>query len=144
MMSLPRRSLLLLIGSLFLLPACQDDKYGRSSLRAPLGQPTTVPPPVVIVPTHVSYRVTGTIPGVEITYANTAQGTTLVTTDLPWFASFDTTNSTTFVYLAAAAPPDNVTDGSITVQIFVDGALFRESRASGFTASVAVSGEVTR
>jgi hypothetical protein len=36
----------------------------------------------------------------------------------------------------------NFIDGSLTVQVFVDGVRFREARGSGFTIAVAASGEV--
>lgn len=108
---------------------------------------TPVPTPVVILPkpVEVSYRVTGTIRNAHITYFSSVQGTTQVITDLPWFLGYTTPrDNSVFVYLSAEAPFDNILDGSLQVQIFIDGQLFREARSSGSTPSVAVSGEVTQ
>ena len=124
-----------------LLVACED--HTRRGVRDPLGGPTPIPDPEPL-PTTIAYRVTGTIANVRITYVNSSQGTTEVTSDLPWFVTVTTREPSTFTYLAAEAPLDNLIEGSLVVQIFVNGQLFRESRASGFNPSVSVSGEVTR
>jgi hypothetical protein len=108
----------------------------------PILAPTPVP--VVAPPTRIEYRVTGTLPNAAITYVSSTQGTTQVTTQLPWFLSYQTTQPATFVYLSADADPFNATEGTLIVQVYVDGVLFREARARGFTPSVAVSGEVVR
>ena len=124
-----------------LLASCED--RDRRGIRDPiLDEPTPVPP--VVQPTRIEYRVLGTIANVTITYFSSAQGTAQVITDVPWFLAYETRADSTFVYLAAEAPADNLLDGTLVVQVFVDGQLFRESRASGFTPSVAVSGEVVR
>ena len=140
-MPVTHRTVALAIVLLLPLAACED-RGGRRGLRDPIGGPTPVPP--VVQPTRIEYRVLGTIANVTITYFSSAQGTAQVITDVPWFLAYETRADSTFVYLAAAAPADNLLEGTIVVQIFVDGQLFRESRASGFTPQVAVSGEVVR
>ena len=108
----------------------------------PIIAPTPLPAPVV--PTRIEYRVTGTLPRAEITYVSSTQGTSQVTTELPWFLTYQTTQPSTFVYLGADGVLGGFTEETVIVQIFVNGALFREARARGFTPSVAVSGEVVR
>ena len=122
--------------------ACED--HGRRGLRDPPGvDPTPLPPEPMA--TQIDYRVLGTdVRSVRITYFSSAQGTTQVTTDVPWFLSYQTHADSTFVYLAADAPMSDLLEGTLIVQVFVNGTLFREARSSGFSPSVTVSGEVTR
>ena len=135
------RAVTVLLPVLLLLASCSDND--RRGLRdPPTEEPTPIPP--APTPLRIDYRVTGTIPNTQITYFSSSQGTTQTTTDLPWFLSYQTTDASTFVYLAATAPTDNLLEGTLTVQIFVDGVLFREARSSGFTPSVTISGEVTQ
>jgi hypothetical protein len=123
---------------LSLAAACRNEGNGPRAPLAPSPLPEPTPPPVTI-----EYRVTGTIPGTRITYFSSLQGTTQVATDLPWAISYQAGPLPAFVYLAAEAPFDNVTNGTLVVQIFVGGVLFREARGSGFVISIAASGEVT-
>ena len=143
MMPARRLSCLLL---LLVLAACDDNgtlqQGTRASLAPQLADPT--PPPPVVQPLRIVYRVTGSIANVHITYFSSTQGTEQATTDLPWVLAYETNANSTFVYLAATAPMDNSLEGNLIVQIFVNGALFREARGSGFLPDVAVSGEVTR
>lgn len=118
---------------------CTDDS-GRAGLRSPPAGPTLPPPPPETL--TIGYRVTGTIPNTAITYFSSLQGTTQLRTDLPWAVSFSTTDLHPFLYLAAETPADNFEEGSLVVQVFVNGVLFREARGSGFVISVAASGEV--
>jgi Mycobacterium membrane protein len=71
----------------------------------------------------VEYRVTGTTGSARISYGNAQDGTTDLDTVLPWVAQFRTTKQSIFVFLKAT--PINF--GSLRVQIFVDGSLFREA-----------------
>ena len=115
----------------------------RRGLRDP---PFQEPTPIVPIPPplRIDYRVTGTIRNVQITYFTSTAGTTQTTTDLPFFVAFQTRDPSTFVYLAAETPLANFTEGTLMVQIYVDDVLFREARSSGFTPSVAVSGEILK
>ena len=133
------RRLVLALVLAALVPACANDGTG---IRDPVNQPapTPVPPPPATL--TIAYRVTGTIPNTKITYFSSTQGTTQLSTDLPWAISYQTGELHPFLYLAADTPLDNFVDGSLVVQVFVNGALFREARGSGFTVSVAASGEV--
>jgi len=131
------RRLLALVVVALLVPACSDNRNG---IRDPVTEPT--PPPAPAPTLTVDYRVTGTIPNTRITYFSSTQGTTQLSTDLPWVISYKTGELHPFLYLAADSPVDTFAEGTLVVQIFVNGALFREARGSGFTVSVAASGEV--
>ena len=135
-----RLVLLLVVG--MLVTSCED--HGRRGLRdPPFADPTPIPP--LPEPLRIEYRVLGVdVRSVAITYFTSTQGTAETTTDLPWFLSYQTRDASTFVYLAAEAPMSGVGEGSLIVQIFVDGVLFREARSSGFAPSVTVSGEVVQ
>jgi hypothetical protein len=134
-----RQQLAALVLLLPLLAACTSDGNGIRGPLAPSPPPAPPPPPTVI-----EYRVTGTIPGTRITYFSSTQGTTQVATDLPWSLSYTAGALPAFVYLAADTPVDTFTEGTLVVQIFVGGVLFREARGSGFVISIAASGEVTQ
>jgi hypothetical protein len=98
----------------------------------------TGPTPVKI---HViEFRATGTDPGtMEITQTSSQEGTTTVRTSLPWFTSLKTTR--TSMFLSLAARDIGFFMGTITVQIIVDGELFREATVSGFNPTAAISGQ---
>ena len=123
---------LLVIG----LIGCEDNRLRPEGPAAP-----TPPEPA---PVRIEYRVNGGIRAVEITYSNASQGTTFVTADLPWFVTFETRRDRTFVFLEASAPLFNPTSAPLVAQIFVNGELFREAAARGFSPVVTVSGEVVR
>jgi hypothetical protein len=124
----------LLVPLLLLAAAgCDDDRLRPDGPAAPSP-----------VPLRIEYRVNGTIRNLDITFSNAAQGTTFVTADPPWFVTFETQRARTYVYLEAAAPPFNPTSGPLIAQIFVNGELFREATARGYTPVVIVSGEVVR
>jgi len=134
-----KRTALLLLLALTAV-ACQDNTRPRPD---PPIAPTPLPPPIVVA-TRIEYRVTGTHRDVTITYTTSTAGTTVVKTDLPWFVTYDTLAARTFVFVQADGSSFNTVEGPLIVQIFVDGALFREARGAGLTPSVAASGEVVR
>jgi hypothetical protein len=70
-----------------------------------------------------------------ITASNSQEGMDIVTTGLPWFQSI-TVKKDTFLYLDA----QSFDFGTIQVQIYVDGVLFREAFSNGFNPKIAVSG----
>ena len=136
-----RRSWLLVVVLLPTLVACEDNRRGLRD--PPFQEPTPVP--LIPDPLRIDYRVVGTdVRSVTITYFSSTQGTTQTTTDLPWFLTYSTRDESTFVYLSAEAPLSDLMEGTLIVQIFVDGVLFREARSSGFSPSVVISGEVVR
>jgi hypothetical protein len=139
-MTYPVRAGRLLVALLVVLTMACDDRGG---LRDPPLDPDPIPIPIPD-PLRVDYRVLGTnVRAVEITYFSSTQGTAQTRTDLPWFLTYQTRDPSVFVYLSAAAPLDPL-EGTLIVQIFLDGVLFREARSSGFAPSVTVSGEVVQ
>jgi hypothetical protein len=136
-MSVLRRACLL--AAVLLVTGCSDENTRPDDPGVPGPGPSPLPEVV-----RVEYRVTGSIKNAHVVYINGVQGTTEITTEVPWFASFETTRPQTFVYLSAEALPDNIVDGTLVAQIFVNGEVFRESRSRGFTPTVTASGEVIR
>jgi len=100
--------------------------------------PTKVEPPVPVVTSHlVEFRVTGTVNITTITSSDTNEGVSIVTTGIPWFQQFKITKDT-FLYLDA----QSFEFGVLHVQIYVDGALFREAfTTNGNAPKIAVSGQ---
>jgi len=136
---LPVRSLLSLALVVSLATACSNDANGQRDPLNPSAPTPPTPPPATL---RIDYRVTGDIPNTQITFFTATQGTTEVKTDLPWTISYTSNDLHPFLFLAGETPNDNFTNGSIDVQIFVNGVLFREARGSGFVISVSASGEV--
>lgn len=95
--------------------------------------------PSVLPKTHeFEFRVNGTVTGqVDVSLASTAEGTTLLRTDVPWFVTVKSTR--TFMFLSLSASSTGF--GKLTVQIFVDGQLFRESSADGIEPVCSISGQ---
>lgn len=84
----------------------------------PIVEPTPLPP------THtIEYHVLGTAHRATIGYGNAQEGTTELEGTIPWTASFTTTRTSLFVYIAA----ESLDEGIVRVQIFIDGELFREA-----------------
>jgi hypothetical protein len=100
--------------------------------------PTPPPPPEPAVHTF-EFRVTGTVRRVEISHSSTTEGTTLLTTDLPWFATIRSARTLMFLSLKVASTP--FSEGTLTAQLFVDGQLFREAHSSGVEPAVDISGQ---
>jgi hypothetical protein len=132
--------------------ACDDDCGGseacsarRELPAAPTSVPTTpVPPPIVT--NRFEFRVLGGADNaVDIRYGTTQEGTTILASQVPWFVSHQTTQSASFLTLAARATAMNDDAEPITlhVQIIVNGQLFREASAVGLTPAVSVSGLFT-
>jgi hypothetical protein len=110
----------------------------------PVGPSPLDPPPAPLV--HViEFRVLGTLQQrVDIRYSTTQEGTTILTTQVPWSITHRTAAASSFLTLAAAVSldPDNFDPDRVRlqVQILVDGQLFREADAIGFEPTVTVSG----
>ena len=116
---------------------CLADRDGGSPA-GPTPQPVPEPEPAV----HTfEFRVTGTVRRVDISHSSTTEGTTLLTTDLPWFATIRSARTLMFLSLKVAAAPFD--EGTLTAQLFVDGQLFREAHSSGVEPSVDISGQWT-
>lgn len=94
--------------------------------------------PTTILKKHtVDFRVTGDAVIAHIVLNNSLDGQQTIDTTLPWSQSLKITTDT-FLYLEAQS--DHV--GTMHVQIFVDGVLFREAStdATGFSTKAIASG----
>jgi len=118
-----------------------DDRDRRRECLADREGPSPAPTPVPEPPKvhEFEFRVTGTVRGVDISHSSTTEGTTLLSTDLPWFATIRSTRVLMFLSLVVQAAP--FSDGTLTAQLFVDGQLFREAHAVGFEPKVSISGQ---
>lgn len=108
------------------------------------GPSATTPSPSPQVQLNlIEYRITGNAAFVNAKYSFPTDGLTLVTTVLPYDANFSTPLNTVFVSLEATPTtyPPSVVVPFISVQIFVNGLVFREATSSNFSLStVSVSG----
>lgn len=132
------RRLLLVLPMLLLVAGCSDlcgcTKVYQANPTAPTPTPTPTPVPVSHL---VEFRVTGTVNITTITSSDTNEGVSIVTTGIPWFQQFKITKDT-FLYLDA----QSFEFGVLHVQIYVDGALFREAfTTNGNAPKIAVSGQ---
>lgn len=148
-MPIRRLLLCLLLPALLAACACSDDNDDECDLvrearareackasRNP-SAPTPLPEPPKVH--SFEFRVTGTLSGATIALTSTSEGTTTLTTDVPWFATIRSTRTLMFLSLSAQASGY----GTLTVQLFVDGVLFREATTTGFDPKVAISGQWT-
>ena len=76
----------------------------------------------------VEYRVGGTTTRASVTYANSSEGTSQATVNVPWSYSFDSARSGQFLYISAQNDRDTAT---VRVQIYRRGSLFKESESTG-------------
>ena len=127
--------LVLLLGAL----GCRDDDdRDRTVITIP------TPPPAVRID-RVDFRVLGNVAGMIVRQADSINGSTQATTTPPWFITVDSTRETLFVSLDAVtiAPAFSGTS-FVTVQILVNGTIFREASVTGFLPSASISGTYRR
>lgn len=95
-------------------------------------------PPAPTAPTQVTskieYRVSGNAVSVRVRYANEQDGLIQTVTTLPFFTSFFTTDNSAFLSLEVTPLSfyEYVTSPFISVQIFVNGSLFKEATSNTF------------
>ena len=96
--------------------------------------PSTTPAPVEAKPSTIEYRVSGNANSVRIRYSNVSDGLSQVVTTMPYVTRFTTKDTTMFLSLEATpiSYPFSVTFPFLSVQIFVDGNLFREASSNEF------------
>jgi hypothetical protein len=116
--------------------ACSDTNIiiptSPSSVVTPT-TPTNPNPNVPVVATKIEFRVTGNASGARVRYSNSNDGLAQVTTVLPFVFTMSTTQPS--IFLSIEATPTTygfVTYPFMSVQIFVDGLLFRESSSADF------------
>jgi len=109
--------------------------------------PTTpTPVPAAPVADLIQFRVDGNAASVRIRESDPLNGLSQTTTTLPYVAAFSNTQAFVFLSLEAtpAAYPLTVTAPFLSVQIVVNGILFREASSVDRTATIAVSGTYRR
>lgn len=134
-----------LLAAILLATACtkvynnNEDAGGLTPLN-----PTT---PIVKTDT-IEYRVTGSgVNQVQIRYSNSIDGTSIITTGLPWFFTVQNTKDTVFLSLDVATT-NTFVGGAVGTflsgQIFVNGVLFREANSTLMYPVLSVSGQYRR
>jgi hypothetical protein len=109
--------------------------------RSSASTPPTAPTPAVVVDV-IEFRVFGNVGGapVFIKYTNSVDGlTTATAATLPYVATVRSDDSFIFLYLEASAVSAAIQLGTLQVQIYVNGKLFREGFASGFASLLATA-----
>ena len=82
---------------------------------------------------------------VTIRHTNSVDGMTNFTGLVPYLASFDSEDESIFLYLEATATPfSTFPTPTLQVQVFVDGKLFREGAAQGFSLYAQAAGTYRR
>ena len=115
---LTRRLLLAWLPAGLGLIACEDKIIVQA--------PTAPTPPTAPIPDRIEFRVLGTHRSVTIRHVNAQDGTTIVRSDLPYFASFTTIRDSMFLSLEAFATGD----GFLQVQLWINGYLLQEATSS--------------
>lgn len=85
----------------------------------------------------VTYRVDGTATQVAITYANSSEGTSQITTTTPWTLQFQDPTEGQFLYVSAQNQHET---GSVHVSITKNGTLYKESTSTGAFVIATASG----
>jgi hypothetical protein len=107
--------------------SCTKNYYAPTSPTAP--DPTPPPAPVHTLEFRAESVLGFDTQTAQITYGTAADGTSAVSTNLPWTVSVPASTGL-FVYIQAVAQGEN----QVRVQIILDGKVFRE--ATGFSPSV--------
>ena len=133
---------ILLFAALLLISGCQERNYYNPNSPSP----TPIPPngggnPTPVTSTKIEFRVGGNIQSARIRFSNAVDGTSQVITTLPYNTTITTTESSMFLSLEAT--PISYSTGLypfMSVQIFVNGVLFRESVSNDYFSTLSVSG----
>jgi len=135
-------SLVALILTLSGAVACDDeckstDPCARDLPPGPSPIPTD-PTPVTL--NTFEFRVLGTAQrAVDIRYSTSQEGTSILSSQVPWATTVRTTDSASFLALTAHADVrDDFEDTILQVQIIVNGRLFREASESSLSPTVSV------
>jgi hypothetical protein len=137
-MTLRALTIVALFTGISLVGACSDTNIiiptSPSNLPVTTGSPL---PNAPVVQTHkIEFRVTGNALGARIRYNNSNDGTAQVTTTLPFV--FNLTTNQQSMFLSIDATPTSypfLLFPFMSVQIFVNGLLFREASSADFLLS---------
>ncbi len=126
---------------LALLTSCTRVYYDRSRDTSTTSVSPTSPTPAPTVQTdRIEFRVFGSNVGpVLIRFTNALDGLTVLSAaSLPYVATVSSKEASIFLYAEASAV-STATTGSLQVQVFVNGTLFREGSAAGLGALLATA-----
>lgn len=129
---------LLLMGLIY--GACTKVYYDRNAPGQNTSVSPTSPTPPAIVKDLIEFRIFGNVglAPTSIKFTNTVDGLTIVpSAGLPYVASVNSVESSVFLYVEAQATPLTIVPGTLQVQIYVNGRLFREGYATGLSTIVA-------
>lgn len=137
---------LLILALLVLISGCQERNYydsttGPTRVTNPTPNNGGNPTPTTV--SKIEFRVSGNAVSARVRFTNAQDGTTILTTTLPYVTTISTTESSMFISLEATPTsyPFSTTDPFMMVQIFVNGSLFREAVSEDFMYStLSVSG----
>lgn len=117
---------------LALLSSCTRVYYDRSQATTTSTNPTAPTPTPTVTSDKIEFRVFGSGLGpVLIRYTNALDGLTVLSAaSLPYIATVRSDQASIFLYAEASAV-SSVSTGSLQVQVFVNGILFREGSAAG-------------
>lgn len=107
---------------------------------APTGPTVTTPPAETA--DKIEFRVFGNVGAapVLIKFTNTVDGLSVLSSaSLPYVATIQSEESSIFLYLEASALSGLLSGGTLQVQIYVNGRLFREGFASGIATLTATA-----
>ena len=133
-----------LVGALGCSDDCKDDEPCGGSRAIPTAPSPTSPTPTSPVPAvnTFEFRVLGSVGAkVDIRYVTTQEGTTILSSQVPWTTTVRTTDAASFLSLAARAPVSlDLEETVLQVQILVNGRVFREASEEGIEPELLVSG----
>jgi len=126
------------------ISGCQEKNYYDVSGTGPSPiNPPNTPTPTPISASKIEFRVAGNATSARVRFTNAQDGTTILTTTLPYVVTVTTNESSMFISLEATpiSYPFTTVNPFMTVQIFVNGSLFREAISEDFMYStLSVSG----
>lgn len=127
----------IVVCAVLLVAGCSDTNIIIPTAPSAYPTPTPVPGGPVPVPVQVAkieFRVTGNALGARVRYATSVDGSSQVTTALPFLFPVSVTGQSS-LFLSLDATPTGygfTTTPFMAVQIFVNGALFREATSADF------------
>jgi|SRR5262245_2800031 len=126
---------------LLIATSCTKVYYDRDrASTSSTASPTSPSPTPTITKDQIEFRVFGNVglAPTSIKFTNTVDGLTIVPgAGLPYVATVTSVESSVFLYVEAQATPASIAPGTLQVQIYVNGRLFREGYATGLSTIVA-------
>lgn len=121
--------------------ACQQNRELSGSPTPLPTNPSNPTNPTPSTQTKIEFRVNGSSTTARIRYTNAVDGTTQVVSSLPYITTISTTESSMFLTLEATPISYSFSQFPfMSVQIFVNGVLFREAVSDNLLNTVSVAG----